>query len=162
MMKPRPRPRPRTPCRGICSTGIDGSVCRGCKRFAHEVIAWNGYSVAERTSVIARLDQLTTRIMKSRCRILDGDLLLARMGEYKIRFDEAADPYCWLYELMRAGAGQIRDPHAFGFEALPDYQTTPLAELFDDAERALLALSAAHYERYVAPWRLAASEPGDH
>lgn len=154
--------RPRTPCRGICSTGIDGSVCRGCKRFAHEVIAWNTYSVEERASVIARLDQLTTRIMKARCRILDSDLLLARVREYKIRFDEAADPYCWLYELMRAGAGQIRDPRVFGFEVLPDYRATALAELFDDAERALLALSDAHYERYVAPWQLTASEPGTH
>ncbi|MEL0305883.1 MAG: DUF1289 domain-containing protein, partial [Halieaceae bacterium] len=34
----------RTPCIGVCSTGVGDVVCRGCKRFAHEVIDWNGYS----------------------------------------------------------------------------------------------------------------------
>ena len=153
--------RPRTPCRGICSTGIDGMVCRGCKRFAHEVIAWNTYSVEQQNSVIARLNQLTARTMKTRCRILDLDLLLSRVREYRIRFDETADPYCWLYELLRAGAGQIREPRRFGFEALPEYQSIPLATVFDEAEQALLALSDAHYERYVAPGQLAACAPGE-
>ena len=34
----------KTPCIGVCSTGIGDSVCRGCKRFSHEVIDWNSYS----------------------------------------------------------------------------------------------------------------------
>ena len=37
----------RTPCIGVCSTGIGDAVCRGCKRFTHEVIDWNGYSTEQ-------------------------------------------------------------------------------------------------------------------
>ena len=30
-----------TPCLGICSTTYGDDVCKGCKRFVHEVISWN-------------------------------------------------------------------------------------------------------------------------
>lgn len=154
------KPRSQTPCRGICSTGIGDTVCRGCKRFAHEVIAWNGYSIEQRYSVMDRLEQFTVRIMTTRCEILDREILLQQVREHKVRFDEAADPYCWLYDLLRAGAGQIRNPRAFGFRPLPSYQTLPLVELFADAERALFDLSEAHYERYVAPRIVATDDAG--
>ena len=45
----------RTPCVGVCSTGMGSSVCRGCKRFAHEVIDWNAYSEAQRRIIEQRL-----------------------------------------------------------------------------------------------------------
>lgn len=146
--------RLRTPCRGICSTGLGDTVCRGCKRFTHEVIAWNSYSVEQRDSVMGRLEQFMVRILSARCEIVDEELLLRQVRAYKIRFDEEAGPYCWLYDLLRAGAGQITDPLTFGFQPLPAYQTMPLAELFEEAELALFRLSEAHYERYVLPARI--------
>lgn len=155
------KPSLQTPCRGICSTGIGGVVCRGCKRFDHEVIAWNSYSFEQRASVMGRLEQFTIRIMAARCEILDQELLLQQVREQKVRFDEAAHPYCWLYDLLRAGAGQIRNPRTFGFQPLSAWQALPLAELFNDAERALLALSEAHYERYVAPRIVVADNSGE-
>jgi len=33
-------------------------VCRGCKRFAHEIIQWNGFDEAQRDVVWRRLTQL--------------------------------------------------------------------------------------------------------
>ncbi|MCA4075779.1 DUF1289 domain-containing protein, partial [Pseudomonas kurunegalensis] len=30
----------KTPCVGLCSTVYGDTVCRGCKRFHHEVINW--------------------------------------------------------------------------------------------------------------------------
>ncbi|MEM9624509.1 MAG: DUF1289 domain-containing protein, partial [Pseudomonadota bacterium] len=35
----------RTPCVGICSTTYGDLVCRGCKRFAHEIVQWNAYDL---------------------------------------------------------------------------------------------------------------------
>lgn len=35
----------KTPCVGLCSTVYGDLVCRGCKRFHHEVIHWNGYKI---------------------------------------------------------------------------------------------------------------------
>ena len=41
----------KTPCVGVCSTVFGDQVCRGCKRFQHEVIEWNGYSDFEKETV---------------------------------------------------------------------------------------------------------------
>ena len=48
----------RTPCIGICSTTYGDLVCRGCKRFAHEVVGWNGFEDSQRALVWQRLGQL--------------------------------------------------------------------------------------------------------
>ena len=40
-----------TPCVGICSTTYGDLVCRGCKRFSHEIVAWNVYTDDQRERV---------------------------------------------------------------------------------------------------------------
>lgn len=45
-----------TPCAGRCSTVFGDSVCRGCRRFNHEVIHWNRYSDSEKAVIWQRLD----------------------------------------------------------------------------------------------------------
>ncbi len=47
-----------SPCIGICSTTYGDFVCRGCKRFAHEVTGWNRYADAQREVVWERLSKL--------------------------------------------------------------------------------------------------------
>ena len=42
----------KTPCIGVCSTGIGDAVCRGCKRFSHEVIHWNSYSQDHKRAIV--------------------------------------------------------------------------------------------------------------
>lgn len=49
---------PKTPCIGICSTTYGDLVCRGCKRFAHEITGWNGYAPEQRAAVWQRLRAL--------------------------------------------------------------------------------------------------------
>jgi len=66
----------KTPCVGICSTVFGDQVCRGCKRFDHEVIEWNGYSDIEKETVWNRLEALKVLIMKSKITIKDETLLL--------------------------------------------------------------------------------------
>ncbi len=48
----------RSPCIGICSTTYGDFVCRGCKRFAHEVVGWNQFTEAQRDRVWERLSEL--------------------------------------------------------------------------------------------------------
>lgn len=48
----------RTPCVGMCSTTFGDLVCRGCKRWAHEITGWNAFDDAEKACVVARLDAL--------------------------------------------------------------------------------------------------------
>jgi predicted Fe-S protein YdhL (DUF1289 family) len=45
-----------TPCIGKCSTtNLGDDICVGCGRTAEEVIEWNGYSRAQKTSINQRL-----------------------------------------------------------------------------------------------------------
>ncbi|NCX93995.1 MAG: DUF1289 domain-containing protein, partial [Gammaproteobacteria bacterium] len=49
----------QTPCIGICSTVYGGDVCRGCKRFADEVVEWNGFDSDRKRAILDRLARFT-------------------------------------------------------------------------------------------------------
>ena len=53
----------RTPCVGICSTTYGDLVCRGCKRFAHEIVQWNGYDDLQQEAVRERLQRLRDEVL---------------------------------------------------------------------------------------------------
>ena len=141
-------PRVKTPCIGVCSTGIGDSVCRGCKRFAHEVIHWNGYSEEQKRIVDARLAQFLAQCVANRLRVTDGALLSWQLQTQQIRHNPDHDPHCWLFALLKAGAGQIDDPAEFGFTVDLAYRDVPLAQLREEIDAEFFALSSAHYERY--------------
>ncbi|OTG78048.1 hypothetical protein B9T33_14390 [Acinetobacter sp. ANC 5054] len=52
-----------TPCAGRCSTVFGDSVCRGCRRFNHEVIKWNTYTAEQHTTIWRRLDAQLDQIL---------------------------------------------------------------------------------------------------
>lgn len=141
----------KTPCIGVCSTGIGDSVCRGCKRFAHEVIDWNAYSHEQRLIIARRLESFLTQVVSNYLEIFDQDLLLRQIEHQQLRFNPEQNAYCWVFELLRAGASQIRAPKAFGLRLRPAWRHRPLAEIRDLIDRDYYALSCAYYERYIAP-----------
>jgi predicted Fe-S protein YdhL (DUF1289 family) len=143
--------RVSTPCIGVCSTGIGDVVCRGCKRFAHEVIGWNGYSEAEKQAIESRLDLLLGQIVAGKVEVVDGALLADQLEVQRVRYRRHRSPYCWVFDLLRAGAGQIDDPLAFGFRVQPGYQRMTLVELREQIDQEFFVLSEAHYQRYLAP-----------
>lgn len=145
-----------TPCIGVCSTGIGDEVCRGCKRYAHEVIAWNGYSQAEKGAIEARLDALLVQVVSAKLEVVDAQVLAWQMETQKIRFQQRRSPYVWLFHLLRAGAGQIAEPADFGFRVLPGFDESPLADLKEAIDAEFYILSQAHYERYLKRQRVSA------
>lgn len=140
----------KTPCIGVCSTGIGDSVCRGCKRFAHEVIDWNAYSHEQRLIIARRLESFLTQVVSNYLEIIDQDLLLRQIEHQQLRFKPEQNAYCWVFELLRAGASQIRAKE-FGLRLRSAWHNTPLAEIRDLIDRDYYALSCAYYERYIAP-----------
>ncbi len=142
--------RVKTPCIGVCSTGIGDSVCRGCKRFAHEVIDWNGYSNEQRQLFVDRLDQFLVAVVTHKVDIFDAQKLLSQIRYQQINVDEGLSPSRWVYELLRAGAGQIKDVEAYGFRLKPDWQRFTLEEIKQFLEQDFFTLSHAHYERYIS------------
>ena len=124
----------KTPCIGVCSTGLGDDVCRGCKRFQHEVLQWNSYSDSEKISVLNRLEILKTQIMESKVFVFDEVLLKDHS-------------YCWVFDLFRFASQSIADPSAFGFEIITK-DTNNILILKKIIEEELFELSEAHYQRY--------------
>jgi len=137
----------KTPCIGICSTVFGDEVCRGCKRFQHEIIEWNTYNDTEKGSVLNRLELLKVQIMQSKISVTDQDLLKSRLLDYKVKFDETNDSLCWVFDLLRSGSQSIEKPSDFGFE-LKVSSVPNLSELKKVMEEELFQLSEAHYQRY--------------
>lgn len=141
----------KTPCIGVCSTGIGDSVCRGCKRFAHEVIDWNAYTHEQRLMIAQRLESFLAQIVQNKLLIVDETLLLTQIKHQQIHFKQEQNPYCWVFDLLRAGASQIQDLSTYGLALLPEWKGESLNNIRDSIDKDFYALSCAHYERYISP-----------
>ena len=141
----------KTPCIGVCSTGIGDSVCRGCKRFAHEVIDWNAYTHEQRLIIAERLESFLAQIVQNMIEVVDEKLLLEQVKHQQIQFKPEQNAYCWVFDLLRAGASQIQDVAVFGLRLQPAWANTPLTTIRDNIDKDFYALSCAYYERYISP-----------
>ena len=71
----------------MCSTTFGDYVCRGCKRWLHEVIDWNSYGDPDKRLVIERLRQQRDACVAGFVTIDDEDTLRASaaragLGDY--------------------------------------------------------------------------------
>ncbi|CAN1601819.1 DUF1289 domain-containing protein [Pseudomonas mediterranea] len=141
----------KTPCVGLCSTVYGDLVCRGCKRFHHEVIHWNGYNEDEKRAVWMRLEQLLVQVMVAKLEVFDAGLLREQLVARQIRFVAHQSEYCWAYQLIARGARVINNLEAYGMVLLPEFRDWELLDLRDAIDREFFLLSEAHYQRYIAP-----------
>ena len=139
--------RSSPPCLGICSTTYGDDVCRGCKRFIHEVINWNSYSNDEKEIVNSRLEEFKVTILSHRFKVTDAELLSSKLKEHAINFNDALDPITWIFDLLRASSQDL-DLELFGLELLPDHRTLSLSTIKDEINTELFELSQAHFDRY--------------
>jgi predicted Fe-S protein YdhL (DUF1289 family) len=138
----------QSPCIGVCSTGIGDTVCRGCKRYLHEISSWLAYSDEERLSVIRRISSLTRQVSEPVLTITSVERLKAALIKHQVRFDENADPYVWVLELLKMGASSLPNLDDFGCVLNPSYTEYSLVEIREQIDRDFFALSVAHHERY--------------
>jgi len=129
----------RTPCIGICSTTYGDLVCRGCKRFAHEVVGWNGYDDDQRGAVWARLHDLRAGAVRH----------LLEVVEPMPTIGDGSDPALRVYEALARQAGEQR-------RAVPELKRLGL-RLLDPAfvgtiEELLLAIDQECYRRSLAQY----------
>ena len=137
--------RSTTPCLGICSTTYGDSVCKGCKRFVHEVIDWNKFNSNEKELVNTRLEEFKIIVLKNRFLVSDQDLLATKLKENAIRFNNALDPLTWIFDLLRASGTQELDLDQFGIKTLV---SEALPTIREQINKEFLELSEAHYDRY--------------
>jgi len=139
----------RTPCIGVCSTtSVGDAICRGCKRYAFEVIRWNSYADVEKEAVLRRLETLTVQILKNRFHVHSAEALEATLQHWKIPMNPALSPYCWLHSLLQKASLGALDLPSCGFSILKAHEGTSLAALADMADQELLVLCEAHFARY--------------
>ena len=129
---------------GICSTTYGDLVCRGCKRFAHEIIAWNGFDEEQRDTVWARLIELRDTCVRDVVHAgLRADMAAACTAR-GLPVDSESTTLSLTYELLRRG---LNEPQVL-LDANIDLREseTPIDALkaIDDL---FLQRSQAHYER---------------
>ena len=138
----------KTPCIGVCSTGIGDSVCRGCKRFAHEVIQWNAYSDQERSAILQRLDSLLCQVIDSRIRVMDAEMLAQQLRLHCVRVNSERPQSSWVYEALRTFGGQLPNVEVIGCKVENPWAHLSVVQLKESIEKTVYELSCAHYQRY--------------
>ena len=131
-----------TPCAGRCSTVFGDSVCRGCRRFNHEVIQWNTYSSEQHTAVWRRLDAQLDQILvpmlpHADLRHVEGFVLSKR-----VRLRDDASNGRKLYHALKICEKNKNLAEESGL-GIQDKQVKPLWQEF---ERRVLALATASYD----------------
>ena len=137
--------RSSTPCLGICSTTFGDEVCKGCKRFAHEIVSWTKYSLEEREIINDRLEKFKIKILQGRFKIIDPNLLANKLEEKAINFNQSLDPITWIFDLFRAAGSQEFNLNNYGIKSLNYFNPKTIKDEINDE---LLELSEAHHERY--------------
>jgi len=141
--------RKRTPCVGICSTTYGDLVCRGCKRFAHEIVNWNGYEVEQQTLVWQRLHELRDAVVAHYLSIEDPDLFASACAQNDI---VQQSPEATMYALVAKLTVSDTDLSTAGLAvtqrlaASLDHDDTVLA-IMKAMDAEIYARSVAHYER---------------
>ncbi len=142
----------KTPCIGICSTtSLGDKVCRGCKRYAFEVIDWNSYDVDAKSAVLRRIEKLVCQILENKLRIFSVPNLKLGLEQLVVPYDPTLSPYCWLHNLLRKRHRQIGELQEYGVYVLPDFAHLALTDLCEMIEAELQVLCEAHFQRYVSP-----------
>ena len=137
--------RSSTPCLGICSTTFGDEVCKGCKRFAHEIVSWTKYSEQEREIVNDRIEKFKITILQNRFKIVDSNLLATKLQEKAINYNHSLDPLTWIFDLFRAAGSQSFELSEYGIKELVNFEPKTIKDEINDE---LLELSEAHHDRY--------------
>ncbi|MFC5698289.1 DUF1289 domain-containing protein [Pseudomonas sp. GCM10022186] len=143
--------RIKTPCVGLCSTVYGDNVCRGCKRFHHEVVNWNLYDEEEKRAVWRRLEILLVQVMAAKLEVFEPVRLRQQLEQHQVRFVPEQSHYCWAYQLIARASRMINRLDAYGIALLPEFRDWALPDLREAIDREFFLLSEAHYERYIAP-----------
>jgi len=135
----------KTPCIGICSTVFGDEVCRGCKRFVHEVIDWNTYSSEQKLLVKDRLDRFTTQVLTGKLQIIDAELFKESLHIAEV--DKQQSEAMQIISLLRKASKQMKVLKEHGLQALPEYAMYSANELKELIEAEIHVLSTATYQK---------------
>ena len=136
----------KTPCIGVCSTVFGDEVCRGCKRFVHEVIDWNAYENEQKELVLERLNNFTEQVISGKIKVVDPKQFAESLKIVGVKNGKQALASAIL-DFLRRSSRQIEDLTEHGLEQMPEYRSCSAEELKFIIEEEILILSQATYNR---------------
>lgn len=139
-----------TPCAGKCSTVFGDSVCRGCRRFSHEVIDWNKYSPEQKQLIWQRLDVQLDQILLPLVSVKDWQILRDFLQSQQVRLLDSASKGRMIYHALRLCQRQKDYVERSGLN-VPAAHIDRLWQLF---EQRIYSLAVASFE---LAWLRAAS-----
>jgi hypothetical protein len=113
------------------------------------VIDWNSYSAEQKGVVDRRLSDFLSQCVSNKLLVTDRSLLEWQLSVQQISYTPFHDEYCWVYSLLKAGAGQIDETASYGFEVNLHYRELSLKALRELIDQEFFILSQAHYDRYI-------------
>ena len=131
-----------TPCAGRCSTVFGDAVCRGCRRFNHEVIQWNTYSAEQRESIWQRLDAQLDQILVPMLPHANVKHIEDFIESKRVRVFATASKGRKLYHALKICEKNKNLAEESGLGIKPE-QVKPI---WTEFERRVLALANASYE----------------
>jgi uncharacterized protein len=135
-----------TPCVGICSTTYGDLVCRGCKRFSHEIVAWNVYTEDQRERVWLRLFSLRDQATAVFVAVLDEQILRNAALAARIELPASASALTLGYELLRRKARDMRSLMEVGLVAVDANRADPIV-VRNAIDAEFHVRSVAYFER---------------
>ena len=135
-----------TPCVGICSTTYGDLVCRGCKRFAHEIVKWNGFDRQQRDAVWRRLHELRDGVVGQSLRVFDQQALMRRAELARIPDRASLSDLNLAYELLRVVQMPLAELNEIGVEVAAGEPGGWSRDLVRQIDQEFYARSLAHYE----------------
>ncbi|NCI77518.1 DUF1289 domain-containing protein [Acinetobacter kanungonis] len=131
-----------TPCAGRCSTVFGDAVCRGCRRFNHEVIKWNTYSAQQQHAVWLRLDAQLDQILVPMLPFADLRHVEGFVLSKRVRLRPDASKGRKLYHALKI----CEKNKNFTNESGLGISEQQVKALWQEFERRVLALATASYD----------------
>ena len=129
----------RTPCIGICSTTYGDLICRGCKRFSHEIVGWNGYTKTQQSVIWKRLRKLQVEAIESIIQIEDPSLF----SQARSQISEVLPNALVCLEFLR----NKMTFEEVGIKVRSDLQRSTHQDLVRAIDQEFYLRSSAYYER---------------
>ena len=131
-----------TPCAGRCSTVFGDAVCRGCRRFNHEVIQWNTYTAQQQHAVWLRLDAQLDQILVPMLPFADLRHVEGFVLSKRVRLRPEASKGRKLYHALKI----CEKNKNFTNESGLGISEQQVKALWQEFERRVLALATASYD----------------
>ena len=126
----------------MCSTTYGDLVCRGCKRFSHEIVGWNDYDPDQQERVRSRLVKLHHESVRACVGVYDQirwQLTIESMID--------AEPTEFAPLALAVLKNVVRKPTEAGLEPLGLPRDVSSGDVLRSIDREFYIRSTAYYER---------------